>query len=583
MSDEDCLLSVVIIGRDDGYMPDFRYRLQTTLDHFSNNIAKLGQSMAVEIVFVDWGSDPALSETLPVAPETRKLVRWLNVPASTIQELLGAGDRFHNTLAFNAGLRRTRGRFVAFFPADALLPIHALAQLIELLAGRISCPVKVEEALLFIARGHVPWQFVGSAPTIDQWDRYLWMNAWSIPIAKETNPSLFGGAAAFVLSRSLWHACGGLDESLGGWGGSDTDLGFRIGTLYPWLDLTFLGIRAYHMEHGPGGSRGEAVKKANPLLFDRPFRANDDNWGLASARLPLIQRPVQSTTLFPQGHLPLDGVIGSSTAGYSASWPELNNVTTEHAAAKAIQQTIKHVGKHLDRLPCRLHEVEALLAAACRSAARPIRSCIDFGVRSPLTLAVIATLSPAATIQGVAASPAPVVCQVSVLLHLVLRHTGYLRFVYGDPSTAIPRAVSSSPSGNTCDLVMVPCDLDTAVFTTVMKQAFATLEPDGCCLVSANSNELFQSRWEDAKCSLPDGQFVLVGKSGCCGLVWKKEFAAGSLLQKAPSTIHFTPHIIKQLHRTINRLHRRRKFRRWTKKLTRPLEAFVKAWATPND
>ena len=577
MPEKELLLSVVITGRDDGYMPDFRYRLQVTLDHFARNIKLLGRVDEVEIIFVDWGSAPPLSETLPIGSGTKSVVRWLHVSSETIQEALGSETNFHNTIAFNAGLRRARGRFVAFFPADAIIPIHGLAQLIELLAGRIHCPVDVQNTLWFIARGHVPWRFVASQPTIDEWDRYLWMNAWTIPIDEGTVPSLFGGAASFVLSRSSWLACRGLDETLGGWGGSDTDIGFRIGTRHPWLDLTFLGIRAYHMEHGPGGTRGEAVKAANPLIFDRPFQANNTNWGLASATLHLTQSRDQRLELELQGGLSHCSGSASQAAGLSHAWPQIQRTEVDLAAADAIRQTIQQLGESLNRLPRRAAELEKLLAIACWCTDRPVHSCIDFGVRSPVALGVIARLAPAVTIHGVAASPPSVVCQVSVFLHLILRHTGYLRFVFGDPNTAVRRALASSPGGTTCDFAMIPCDLAVDVYENVLKQVFDTLNPDGACLVSADSSEAFRGCWELAKRLLPASRFFLVGESCCCGFILKKGHQSESTACTNDTTIHFKPHTIHKLGRTMHQLHRWRKLRAWTNKLAAHLRSWVKA------
>lgn len=574
MPDKECLLSVVITGRDDGYMPDFRYRLQTTLDHFSRNIELLGLADAVEIIFVDWGSEPPLAETLPVAAGTRNVVRWLHVPAATISEVLGSAGGFHNTLAFNAGLRRSQGRFVAFFPADAIVPVHALAQLVELLEGKIECPVRAEEALWFIARGHVPWQFVSTQPTIEEWDRYLWLNAWAIPIDEETAPSFFGGAAAFLLSRSLWLACGGLDESLGGYGGSDNDLGFRIGTRYPWLDLTFLGIRAYHMEHGPGGTRGESVKKGNALLYDRPFQANSDDWGLATSALPLIPQRVQ----LPETDLTTNRQVGGpskSVPPKQTVWPGGWSEETERAATQAIQQTVQRLGNHFGHLPRRAHELDTLLAVACWCAEHPPRTCVDFGVRMPLALSVIATLSPAATIQGLAAQPPAVTCETAVCLQLILRHKGYVRFVFGDPATAVPRAISTSPEGNTCDFALVRCDLDAAVFATVMGQVFEALVSQGACLVAAESADLFRSRWSEAQRLLPAGHFFLVGESGCCGLVLKPDAKPESMARRCEATIRFTPRVVCGLGREMKRLYRWRKCRSRFAKLSRGLRSWL--------
>lgn len=67
------LLSVVVIGRNDNYMGNFKYHLTTCLNYISRNLKDLGRLDDVEILVIDWHSDIPLSKVLALGLEARQI------------------------------------------------------------------------------------------------------------------------------------------------------------------------------------------------------------------------------------------------------------------------------------------------------------------------------------------------------------------------------------------------------------------------------------------------------------------------------------------------------------------------------
>ena len=100
------LLSIVITGRDDDYMPDFLYRITTTINFIARNLDRLGRLKDVEIVVADWGSGKPMSQTLNLSPQAVQICRFLYIPPKLINEIQNGKDDFHPAISVNAGIRK---------------------------------------------------------------------------------------------------------------------------------------------------------------------------------------------------------------------------------------------------------------------------------------------------------------------------------------------------------------------------------------------------------------------------------------------------------------------------------------------
>src|SRR6185295_3083804 len=72
-------LSLILCSRNDEYMGNARWRLQTTLNYIGVQAAKLDVPNAVEIVIADWGSGQPLREALALDPLAADIVSVVTV------------------------------------------------------------------------------------------------------------------------------------------------------------------------------------------------------------------------------------------------------------------------------------------------------------------------------------------------------------------------------------------------------------------------------------------------------------------------------------------------------------------------
>lgn len=197
--------------------------------HLRNLIEGLRRSDVApdELVVVDMNDDPL---TLEPAPFAVKLARL-------------PGTRLPLAAARNLAARLSTGEKLLFLDADCI-PSRALLRTMAETLGTIDgliCPRTLylgpddargawrEEELAAAGRGHAARDFPDEGLRI------------------ETDPGLFW-SLAFGVRRATFEALGGFDESFSGYGGEDTDLGFRARAA--GVPLVFTGDAcAFHQHH----------------------------------------------------------------------------------------------------------------------------------------------------------------------------------------------------------------------------------------------------------------------------------------------------------------------------------------------
>ena len=61
-------LSLILCSRNDDYMGNARWRLETTLNYVSERVEALGRDTEVELLVTDWGSEVPLSDVVALGP-----------------------------------------------------------------------------------------------------------------------------------------------------------------------------------------------------------------------------------------------------------------------------------------------------------------------------------------------------------------------------------------------------------------------------------------------------------------------------------------------------------------------------------
>jgi predicted O-methyltransferase YrrM len=500
------LLSMVVIGRNDDYMGNFKYRLTTCLNYLARNLRDIGRLDDVEIVVTDWNSDIPLTRVLRLSPEAGQVCRFVYVPPKLADALQQPGEVFHPTYALNTALRRGRGRFLMLFDADSLMPRHSLQSLLDLLDGRIPVPYSPDRVFFFCGRYQVPWEIVRREPSLEEWDRYLTLNSGQWPL--DAQPLGLGvGGAAQLMHRSIWYACRGYNQNLRTWGWSDGELALRVTQYYPWVDLASLGIALFHREHQPRPHRfhreqqprpRRSVGEMAPHSVSYDFAVNDENWGLGNYELAIqtaenVSQPARDSEL-------------AGTGESLASWVETRGELLAELTGRPLRQ-------HLQRTVCsqRVNPTEwgSLYALAWYSLYRYPRSYLEFGIRSGYAAATVAAACPGVEIYGLeswqasgctrAAPPPPYT--TGILQDVGYR--GYMRLVSGDLRTAFSRLRDSAIGPLRLDLALVRGDLFGADAIQQLSDLVPHLAPGGAIVFTCSSKAIFEAVWDEFQAAFP--------------------------------------------------------------------------------
>jgi hypothetical protein len=184
-------VALVMVGRNDDYMPDFAQRLHATITWNVRHLAD-------EIIFVEW-NPPADRELLAVNL-TREFacLRAYVVPPTTHQAICQNAHlpllEYH---AKNVGIRRARSPWIIATNADVALGISAIRKIRRM-------PLDKDVAWT-AQRIDIPWTERSSGPIgLKQFMFY-----------RRISPYDKLGTGDFLMaSRDLWERAGGYDESL---------------------------------------------------------------------------------------------------------------------------------------------------------------------------------------------------------------------------------------------------------------------------------------------------------------------------------------------------------------------------------
>jgi hypothetical protein len=429
------LLSVVIVGRNDGYMGDYLYRLGTTLSVWGVSAATSGRPDEVEFVVVDWGSERPLAEHLNLASAARERTRFVEVP---VEMARGGRDGLgiHATLAVNVGVRRACGTYVLFTDSDCLWSGPAVRHLLDALAGDLPLPVARERAFYYVRRYQIPRALVATQPSPEEWVRRLPRLVAGVRPESPSASCLGGFSAGQLAHRDLWHEARGYNEQLDrAWGWADNDLMLRLTSRYDWVDLGSVGVFAMHMEHAaPSTTSPRPVAAVNRMTIAPFIEANDEAWGLAAQSFR--ERPADPR---PSGTAPAPSPPPDAV-------PSLDHVVDARSAA---------VGVAL-----RAPEERAIyrgLASICRTArARRVLWC---GRPDPLALSLIVDANPAvdlvlASLWGPGDVPPEDPLNPGEFSRLleVMQYRGFGRCLLGDAAT-VARSVAVLSRAEPFDLV----------------------------------------------------------------------------------------------------------------------------------
>jgi hypothetical protein len=290
------VLSLVLCSRNDEYMGNSRWRLETTLNYVADQVEALGLAKDVEVLVADWGSEVPLREVLRLSPAAAAIVSFMLIPPE-IARPLQKDSPFPEVLALNAAARRARGKYIGRIDQDTLVGRRFLEVFFDLYEQRRQIEVPLDSALLFSNVRAVPYRFAVRCPSLSIVEQFVGRFGSNLKLEITSRKSFYKHSVGiWLLPRALWHECGGYDEEMLYMNEMEVNMIERLIQKYKLIDLgKIVGHDFYHLEHYHpwGPHRSSQPRKVN-LAIERGivFHPNDGEWGLA--RYPLGGHPYPS-------------------------------------------------------------------------------------------------------------------------------------------------------------------------------------------------------------------------------------------------------------------------------------------------
>lgn len=291
-------LSLILCTRNDEYMGNSRWRLETTVNLTIENAIKSNCNDQIEILIADWGSEVPLSKEVSFIQEAEKVVSLVYIPPE-IAESEQKDSNFPEVLALNAVARRSRGEFIGRIDNDTVIGEGFFRNFFSLVRGETPSNLQLENSYLFVERRMVPYRLSSKSLPLPLISSYLqkFGSYLLVESARRFNKPFWQSPVGIMLMhRSIWEAARGYDQRLLYWGWMESDFVLRIQEKNPIVDFKeYVGNHFFHLEHyhhmtDYQNRNGLATpRKKNETISDgKEYCTNDENWGLIQYSLKKI-------------------------------------------------------------------------------------------------------------------------------------------------------------------------------------------------------------------------------------------------------------------------------------------------------
>jgi hypothetical protein len=284
----EIVLSLILCSRNDEYMGNSRWRLETTLNYVAMNVHALGREREVEVLVADWGSEIPLAEVLNLSPMAAALVGFIRI-LPELARVLQRDSLFPEVLALNTAVRRAKGQYIGRIDQDTLVGKRFLTVFFDIHEGRRHLAVRPQEALLFSNVRMIPYRFAVRCPSFSAVQRFVsWCGPWIKPEnSRSRAPFHFAAVGIWLSHRSLWNECGGYDERMIFMNSMETDMihrlmmrGYELVDLGRLVEQDFFHLEHYHPSVPRKSGLYRNVNRYDPLGKPDAFFPNGTNWGL---------------------------------------------------------------------------------------------------------------------------------------------------------------------------------------------------------------------------------------------------------------------------------------------------------------
>jgi len=374
------LLSFVMTGRNDGFMGDFVWRIETAVNILARSADRLGRLSDIEIVVVDWNSDVPLRDVVSLRREAALITRFVTVPGA-IAVPRQQDTHFPDSIVINTGVRRARGEFISQTGSDVVFTTATLAALLGVLEGRIGYDLPLQKAFMTGGRRHIPNGIIRRGLALEEFECYLERNAAFFP-EERGGPGHAAPTNLMLMHHDLWHASRGFDERFIYWGFNDIDLALRVTARHGFIPLENFGVNSLHMEHWTTPrdySPQRMFRRLNPVDNLMPhFTPNSETWGLGDVELP--------PSLIPPREAHRDAEL-------SLMPPTLEELASQ-IQEPAVANVVRDIVTAFSGLPIPQTDHAALLCIAWVVTRRAPRAFLEVGFRYPHAAALVARNSP---------------------------------------------------------------------------------------------------------------------------------------------------------------------------------------------
>ena len=292
-------LSLILCSRNDSYMGNSRWRLETSI-----NLALLNAKDAIfldklEIVVSDWGSEVPLSEVLNLVPEAKDRVKFVHVPPD-IAAMEQKDSKFPEVIALNAAARRSSGEYIGRIDNDTVVGTDFFAKFEQLYENNPRDELDLADSFLFVERKSLPYRISRLSLQLKLISRFIKFFSifFIVESAKDWGREFWWSPVGIMMfHRDIWNATQGYDERLIYWGWMEGDLALRLEQKHKIVEFSkFVGYSLYHLEHYSNlteykDRNGTATprKKNEPKFEGLNYCENSNEWGLHSSPIELSE------------------------------------------------------------------------------------------------------------------------------------------------------------------------------------------------------------------------------------------------------------------------------------------------------
>ena len=157
MKTNSIILSLILCSRNDSYMGNSRWRLETSINLALLNAIKADFIDQLEIIVSDWGSEIPLMDVLKLVPDAEARVKFVHTPRD-IAIVEQKDSKFPEVIALNAAARRAKGEYIGRIDNDTVVGEEFFRKFAQLHQNNPTDEIDLEDSFLFVERRSVPYR-----------------------------------------------------------------------------------------------------------------------------------------------------------------------------------------------------------------------------------------------------------------------------------------------------------------------------------------------------------------------------------------------------------------------------------------